>query len=139
MSEILVGADIITLEQLNEALDVQRDNPQARLGDILVKKGFATEDSVAQALAYQRKIEFIRISDTPIEKKALKLINGRLAEKHACIPLSVEKKRLVVAMANPLDLIAIEDIERASERDVDPVVATPSDIHSAIREYYAEG
>lgn len=138
MGEILVGADIITLDQLNEALDLQRNSPQERLGDILVKKGFATEDSVAQALAYQRKIDFIRVSDTAIDKKALKLISGRLAEKHACIPLSLDKKTLVLAMANPLDLIAIEDIERASERDVDPVVATPSDIHSAIEEHYSD-
>ena len=136
VGKILVEAGVITVEQLDEALNAQRKTPNARLGAILVKLGFASEETVARALAFQRNVEFIRLRPDMVDVAATKLVNGRLAEHHCCMPLEVREGRLVLAMVNPLDLIAIEDVERASERPVEPVVATASDINSSIRHYY---
>ncbi len=136
MGDILVDAGVITGKQLEDAIAEQREFPMKRLGAILVEKRFASEDVVAQALAFQRNVEFVRIKAETIDTAAAKLISGRLAEHHGCIPISTFRGKMTLAMINPLDLIAIEDVERASNHQVDPVVATSTDIINWIREIY---
>ena len=136
MGDILVDAGVITGKQLEAAIEEQREFPTKRLGAILVEKKFASEDVVAQALAFQRNVEFVRIKPDMIDTAAARLISGRLAEHHGCIPVSTFRGKMTLAMINPLDLIAIEDVERASNHQVDPVVATTTDIMNWIREIY---
>ncbi len=136
MGEILVDAGIITGNQLASALDEQRTAKKRRLGSILVEKGLIREEIVAQVVASQLKLPFVRLSETKIHRSAVALLDGRLATHHMCFPVAATSAEIVVAMANPLDLIAIEDLEFASHLKVRPVVATLSDITSAIVEYY---
>lgn len=138
LGEILIEADIITPEQLDEALDEQRRNPHTHLGAILNQKGFATSEAVAQALAMQCNVGFVRLVDTFVEPDATKLISGRLAAQHRCIPLrTVDNEGLIIAIANPLDLVAIEDIERSTGRRVEVMVATEREIRNAVEQHYA--
>jgi chromosome segregation ATPase len=137
MGDILVDAGVITAEQLEIALAKQRASENTRLGAILVDLRIASEDVVAQTLAYQRNVDFVRIKNDTVQREAANLISGRLAEHHGCLPISALNQRLTLAMVNPLDLIAIEDVERATDHIVEPVVATPSEIFSAIKEVYA--
>jgi hypothetical protein len=136
MGEILVEASIITSNQLASALDEQRTAKKRRLGSILVEKGLIREEIVAQVVASQLKLPFVRLNETRIHRSAVALLDGRLATHHMCFPIAATTDEIVVAMANPLDLIAIEDLEFATHLKVKPVVATLSDITSAIVEYY---
>jgi len=96
MGDILVDAGVITQDQLEEALADQRMSPHKRLGNILVDRGFTTEDVVAQALAFQRNVEFIRIRESTIDPRAARLITPRLAEMHACVPISLSDNEIVL-------------------------------------------
>ena len=136
MGEILVESGIITGNQLASALDEQRTAKKRRLGSILVEKGLIREEIVAQVVASQLKLPFVRLGETKIHRSAVALLDGRLATHHMCFPIAATTEEIVVAMANPLDLIAIEDLEFATHLKVRPVVATLSDITSAIVEYY---
>jgi chromosome segregation ATPase len=137
LGEIFVNAGIISAPQLEEALAAQKkERPWKHLGSILVGLGRAEETQVAQAVAHQRRLEYLSLGQDSINRDAARLISARLAEKHLCIPVREEDGELVVAMENPLDLIAIEDVERASERRVRPAVATPTAILAAIATIY---
>ncbi len=137
LGEILLNAGILTTEQLEEALDEQRRNPTRHLGGILIEKGFVGEDAVAQGLARQCDAEFIRLDQTVIEPDAPALISGRIAQQHTCIPIRAGDDTVVLAMMNPLDLVAIEDVERAANRRVEVAVATATEIRAAIARCYA--
>ena len=136
MGEILIDAGIITLKQLDSALEEQRTAKKRRLGSILVEKGLIREEIVAQVVASQLNLPFVRLPGQNIEQGALALMDGRLATHHMCFPISATTERITVAMANPLDLIAIEDLEFATSLKVSPVVATLSDITSAIVQHF---
>jgi hypothetical protein len=137
IGEILLDAGTITAPQLDAALETQRRAPQRHLGEILIGQGFASEDTVAQALACQCNMQFVRLNENQIDRGAATMISKRLAKLRHCIPLRTDGDAVVVAFFNPLDLIAIEDLERATSRRVDPVVATHSDITRAIDAVFA--
>ncbi len=137
LGEIFVNAGIITEPQLDEALSTQKqERPWKHLGSVLVAMGHAGEAQVAQAIAHQRGLEYLTLGKGSVDKNAAHRISARLAEKHLCIPVREEDGELIVAMENPLDLIAIEDVERASERRVRPAVSTPAAILAAITKTY---
>jgi chromosome segregation ATPase len=136
MGEILVDAGIISGQQLESALEEQRTAKKRRLGSILVEKGLIREEIVAQVVAAQLNLPFVRLSETPIQRGAVALLDGRLATHHMCFPIAATSAEATIAMANPLDLIAIEDLEFATHLKIRPVVATLSDITSAIVENY---
>jgi type IV pilus assembly protein PilB len=138
IGEIFLNAGVVTPGQLDEALAIQdSERPVRRLGEILVSLGHTQEVEVAQALARQRRLKFLSLEPGSINADAAHLISGRLAEMHMCIPVREHDGDLIVAMENPLDLIAIEDVERASERRVRPAVSTISAIQAAIANVYA--
>ena len=136
VGDILVEAGVITAEELQVALEEQKKTPSTRLGNVLVALDFATEEVIAQALGLQRNIEFVRLDADALDSRTVQMINGRLAEQHMCIPIRMTDEALTLAMVNPLDLIAIEDVERASSLRVEPVVATNTDIVNCIHAHY---
>ena len=137
MDKILVEAGVISEEQLGEALTHQQEEGLGRhLGAVVVSLGMAQEEVISRAVAHQSGVEYYEIDVALIDAEAAHLINARLAEMHACIPVCEEGGHLVLAMENPLDLIAIEDIERASERIVRPVVSSASKIYECIDALY---
>jgi len=136
MGEILVDAGLLSHEQLETALEVQRRDPQRKLGSILVERGFTGEEVVPQVLARQLRLPYIRLKDASFDPGAVGLVTGRLAARHACIPLRATTDTIALAMANPLDLIAIEDTQHATGRRVQPLVARESEIMDAITRWY---
>lgn len=137
LGDLLLSSGIISHEQLQDVVqDREVNGAQGRIGQLFVDKGYASEDAVAQALAHQMEVPFLRITQTTIQHEAVRLISERLAEQHHCVPVRIEDGKLVVAMENPMDLIAIENIERASELTVMPTLATATDIERAIRVNY---
>lgn len=136
MGEILVNAGIIAREQLESALEEQKSSKQRRLGTILVEKGLVREEIIAQVLASQLNLPYVSLSREMIQPEACERITGQFATHHMCMPVRVENDALVVAMANPHDLLAIEDIELSTGLRVVPVVSTLAEITSAIVRHY---
>jgi chromosome segregation ATPase len=137
LGDILLEVGSLTEEQLGEALQEQKSNPTQHLGGILVKNGVVDEEAVGKALACQGDFDFIVLDERTVDPGAAELISERVASLHTCIPIRATEESLVLAMTNPFDLVAIEDIERACERHVEPVVAKPSEISAAIERCYS--
>ena len=136
MGEMLVHASVLSEAQLDRALSIQQEHPQRRIGSILIELGYTESDVIAQVLACQARVPFVRLDKDEPDPAAVRLVNERLASHHVCIPLRVEEDRIVLAMANPMDLIAIQDIEHATGRGIDPVATGADSIAQAIKAYY---
>ncbi len=132
LGEILLTAGIIDEKQLEEALAIQKENSMKHLGDILIEKGYVSEYAVAQSLAVQCNVPFVMLTEKEIIPEALNAVPPRILRQHNCIPLRITEQTLTVALPNPIDLVAIEDLEHASGKRVEVVVSTPSDIKNLL-------
>ncbi|HUW59447.1 MAG TPA: hypothetical protein VMZ06_00460 [Candidatus Bathyarchaeia archaeon] len=138
LGEILVELGLVDDEQLRAALAEQSSSPQRRLGAILVEKGITSEEVVARVLARQLGLPFVRLEGNVADQAATRAISSQLARTCECLPIAVSPTSLVLAMANPFNLVAIEEVELATGRRVDPVVAAAGDIREAVRRYYGD-
>ncbi len=136
MGEILVEAGVLTEEQLREVIAFQATDPKRKLGSVVVERGYATEEVIAAALAAQMHVRFIENLDQELQPGVIKLVPNHLINNHRCVPLSLNAGQLLVAMANPLDLIGIENIELATNLRVEVAAATPSEIDQIIEKYF---
>lgn len=136
IGELLVEAALITQEQLDEALKSAAETKGMRIGAVLVKKGYASEIDIAQTLAFQLNIPFVDITAAPVDPEAVKLINEKIAQKHLLVPLYLDRKILRIAMADPLNLSAIDDVRFATGAEIQPSVATLTDVNDAIKRFY---
>jgi type IV pilus assembly protein PilB len=119
-----------------EASLVQATARNLPLLDFLVRERKVPEDTLAETLSQALNLPCVDLAATAVEAPALKAVPPRLATKHTCLPLRFSGKTLVLAMANPLDRAAIQDIEFASSRKVQPVVASRTEILDSIRQHY---
>jgi len=99
----------------------------------------AHDGAIAEALAAALKLPRVRLDAVDVEARALKLVAPGLARKHTCLPLRIAQNKLVLAMSNPLDREAVDDVRFASSRDVERVVAGRSEILEGIEKHYAAG
>ena len=136
MGEILVEAGVLTQEQLEEVIAFQATDPKRKLGSVVVERGYATEEVIAAALAAQMHVRFIENLEDELQPGVIKLVPNHLINNHRCVPLALDAGELLVAMANPLDLIGIENIELATNMRVDVAAATPSEIDKIIAKYF---
>ena len=137
IGEYLLNKGLITPAQLEEALK-EKENSGGRVGEILVKKGFISETEVTKALSEQLGIPFIDLTHYTIEPEALKFFTPELARRYQAIPLSKVMDALTVAMVNPLDIMAVDEIKMACGLTIRPVFATPLSIKEAIEKFYGE-
>lgn len=135
LGDILVENMIITTAQLTEALELQQQTNK-KLGRILVDEGFADEHQIMRILEMQLGITSVDLDTYTIESSAPFLINERLARKHNLIPIRLERNKIIVAMSDPLNIFAIDDVKVATGLEVEPVIATYKDIESAINQFY---
>lgn len=136
MGDVLCEAGVITQAQLDDALAEQRRRPHARLGSVLVELGYAGAEVIARVVASQLGIPYVRLAEERIDASLAERLPQRLAEMHVCFPVRIEGDELVVAMSNPFDLVAIDDIEKAVGRRVTAAAATEDDIRDAIKTHY---
>jgi type IV pilus assembly protein PilB len=136
IGELLVESGLITESQLRDALHASKEDKGQRRGAVIVQKGYATEIDIAQTLAFQLGIPFVDISKAQVDPEAVGLVPERLAKKYMVMPMFHEHRVLKVAMADPLNLHAIDDIRFSTEMEVQPSVATLSDIDAAINTHY---
>ena len=135
LGDILLENGLLTADQLANS-QAQQQQEGTSLGRVLVDLGYLSEAQVVSALAAQIGLEYVDLSETTIETGAVALIPGALCRRYTAIPVRIEADRLVVAMADPSNVFAIDDLRSAAGMDVKAVVATKSDVMGAIDRFY---
>jgi type IV pilus assembly protein PilB len=141
IGDMLVRAGLLTQEQLDEALAVQRDRPGCRLGDVLLELGFVDEAQLTQTLSNQLSVPWVNLAHVDFTRALLNHVPQHLAEEYCLIPVYVRHVRktgdtLFVAMDDPTDEAALATVSEAAGMPTRPMVAAPSEIATAIRVYY---
>jgi type IV pilus assembly protein PilB len=137
LGEILVREGLITQDQLKKALLEQKTSGM-RLGYTLVKLGFIEETEVTKMLARQYRMPAVDLSRFEVDPKILKLLPPDIAIKHTVLPLKREGRTLTIAIADPNNVAAIEDIKFITRCDVFPVIAGEYTLRNAIDRYYQQ-
>ncbi|MBX3247106.1 MAG: type IV-A pilus assembly ATPase PilB [Myxococcales bacterium] len=135
LGELLVRSRRISLEQLRVAQDTQKKDGVS-LGYALAKMGFISDQEITEFLSQQYRVQAIDLSEYEIDPDVLKLITQEVCERHKIIPVSRAGASLIVAMADPSNLHAIDDIKFLTGYNVEPVVSSEAAIQKAIERYY---
>ncbi|MFZ3047413.1 MAG: ATPase, T2SS/T4P/T4SS family [Desulfatirhabdiaceae bacterium] len=135
LGEILIEAGLINEKTLQEALQNQKVKKK-KIGQLLIDMGVVDDEQIAKALAGQLRIPFIRLNGVDIPKEIIDLVPQDMAENYLLIPVKEVKKQLVVAMANPLEFYALDDIRFMTRMPIFVTVAPQGEILSAIHKYY---
>ena len=135
LGELLIQRNIINQRQLEKALAAQKERG-GLIGEILVELGFSKEEDIAQALTAQYGFPYLPLSNYEINPEVLNIIPDRVARQYMLLPIDKIGNNLTVAMSNPLNIEAIEDVELLSSCSVQTFVSTSSDIKKAIAKYY---
>lgn len=134
IGDLLKEAGIITEVQILEALDQKRKNQ--KLGDALVEQGYITEKQLLSVLEIQLNLESISLYQYPIDDRLLDLLPKDRARKNLALPIKLEGSKLTVAMNDPLDFYAIQEIESTTGYTLVPAIATKDDILQTINRLY---
>ncbi|HPX61584.1 MAG TPA: type IV-A pilus assembly ATPase PilB [Deltaproteobacteria bacterium] len=137
LGEILVNNNLVTREQLAKALEEQKlSGGQMRLGTILVKHNILNEHDLTSFLSRQYGVPTVSLADYEIDPAITKIIQPEIVQKYQLIPINRTGATLIVAVSDPSNLFAIEDIKFMTGYNVEMVVASESDIKAAIDKYY---
>ena len=140
IGDILLEEQLITEEQLEEALKTARDEKK-KIGEAVVELGFASEQCIAEALSSQLGFEYVNLTSILIPENILNLISENVLRKHLMIPYAFNPNNMNqvrVAMADPMDMTAIDDFNIVTNLQVIPSVSTSHDILLALDRYYGD-
>lgn len=140
LGDVLVNSGVITAEQLQKGLELQKGSGR-KLGETLVDEGITTEENIAKALSSQLGYEMVDLQDVSIDEEILNLVPPNILKKHKMIPFEYSKTGmnvLRVAMSDPMNMAAMDDINIITNLQVEPVVATPRDVMLALDRYYGQ-
>ncbi|MBD5487595.1 MAG: Flp pilus assembly complex ATPase component TadA [Lachnospiraceae bacterium] len=138
LGDVLVNSGVITQEQLEEGLKRQKGSGR-KLGETLVDEGFVTEEAIARALSSQLGYEMVDLQNVAIPDDILKLVPGNVLERYKVLPFEYAPDNmnvLHVAMADPMDMAAMDDITIITNLQVEPVVSTTRSIMLALDKYF---
>jgi len=135
LGQILIEKGIITEEELKKALEIQKQSGEL-IGRILVGLGYATEEGIAQALTVQYGFPFLSLLNYDIDSQIASIIPKNMAEQYGLIAIDKIGNTLTVAMSNPLNTSAIEDLEMLTKHKIQIFIATMTDIIDAISRAY---
>ncbi|GAV22966.1 type II secretion system protein E [Carboxydothermus pertinax] len=135
LGDFLVENGLITEEQLQKALEYQKRSGE-RLGQALVKLGYVTEQDIMGVLEFQLGIPQVALYNYSLNPALIKSIPESLIKRHKVIPLKREGNRLTVAMADPLNVVAIDDLRLATNLDIVPVIASEKEIDAVINRFF---
>lgn len=135
IGDLLEGMGLITPEQLSQALAEQKKT-KTRLGQTLIDMGFLTEQQMISALEVQLGVDYIDLSRYIIPVEMAQVVPKSIARKHTVVPVRVERDTLYLAMSDPLNFPAIEEVKSASKKRVVPMVATRRGVEHAIETLY---
>jgi type IV pilus assembly protein PilB len=135
LGDILLEGGLVTQAQLQAAYDEHQRAGRA-LGRVLVDQGVLTEAQLVAALAQQIGMRFIELADFSVDHSAVGLVSGAMARRYVVLPFGFEDGKLLLAMADPANFLAIEDVRAVTQMEVKPCVATRTDVLFAIDRYY---
>ncbi len=136
LGEMLIAEGLLTKDQLDRSLGEQRLHG-GRIGRILRDMGYVTEEDIIKVLGRQMGIQHMVLSSIIIDPDVIKLIPEMMSRRHQIMPLFKKNRALTIAMADPLNVFAIDDIRQATGLDIQPAVATEGDVLKAIDRYYS--
>lgn len=136
--EFLVDCGVLTPEQLKKAIQEQRQGGE-RLEQTLARKGYVKEEIVYQCLADYFNLPYVDLDTYLIDDKIVKTIPEELARRHTLIPLFKIGTTLTVAMENPLNIVAVDEVRNRIKTDVEIAISTEKKIKKAIEQYYGVG
>lgn len=134
LGDLLIEAGMLTEKQLQEALRTKMDGQ--KLGDALLERGFISEQQLIEVLEFQLGIPHISLFRYPVDANIVNLISKDFALRNILIPIKKEENRLIVAMNDPMDYFALDDMRLATGFQISPVIATKDEILSSIHKYY---
>ena len=137
IGDLLVKADLISPEQLETAFQEQRQNG-GLFGSNLIKLGYIEEKYLTSFLSDQYGVPAINLSEFEIDPDVIKIIPSDVAKKHHVLPVNRAGATLVVAMADPTNIYAIDDLKFMTGYNIEVVVAAEATILAAIEQYYEE-
>lgn len=135
LGEILVQGGVISEQQLQRALDFQR-HEGGLLGEILVKLGYVNEREIVQAITAQYGFPYLPLENYDFNKEVARLLPENVARQYSIVPVDIMGDLLTVAMSNPLNEKAVEDVEMITKKKVQVFISTVTSIHEAINRLY---
>jgi type IV pilus assembly protein PilB len=135
LGELLTKASLITQDQLKEALKLQKETG-GKLGETLIKLGFVSEEDITECLSQQFGVPSINLAHFEIDSSVIKLIPADVARKYNILPVNKTGATITIAMADPTNVFAMDDIKFMTGYNVEPVVASELGIKAAIDNYY---
>ena len=136
IGDLLVDSGKITEEQLQTVLKKQKATGK-RIGELLIEEKFLSQDDVIDILEIQNGIPRVYMEMTSVDKEAIQAVPESLANKYVLIPIKIQDNTIHVAMADPLNMFALDDVKIASGYEVEPLLATKDEIVKAIDKYYS--
>lgn len=140
LGDVLVNNGVITAEELQKGLELQKGSGR-KLGETLVDEGLATEENIARALSNQFHYDMVDLQNVEIEQEVLSLVPANVLKKHKALPFEYSPDNmnvLRVAMSDPMDMAAVDDINIITNLQVEPVVATTGSVMLALDRYYGQ-
>ncbi len=140
IGDILIEQGLITSKQLKEALEMQHNGNKKRLGEIFVETGAISREELYGVLQYVYETEYIDLSNYVIDPEVIALISEKAALRFKLIPISKNDDELIIAMANPLDVYAIDFVrDHTKIKKIKSLLASDEDVLNAITNYYELG
>lgn len=134
LGDLLVDAGLITVDQLQTALAEKL--PNEKLGDTLLREGYITEVQLIEVLEFQLGVPHINITQYPIEQDTIQLVPKEIAKRHEVMPIRTEGNQLFLAMSDPMDYYAIEELRMSTGYQIVPAIATKDSLQRSIAKYY---
>ncbi len=135
---ILVRMGVLNEKQLEQALEVQARTGE-RLGRVLVRMGLVTEEDLAKAIGVQWGYPFVSLSTVPVDPEVVRLVPQHIASRHKVLAFARNGDKLVVALVDPLNLFALDDVRLVTGLDVEARITTEDELMQAINKYYHVG
>ncbi len=137
IGEVLIQKKLVKATQVEEALKIQKDTKE-RIGEILVRLGHISRESLLEVLSVELGLPIANLSKIKIPAEVIEAVPKRMAETYGLIPLAVAGKSITLAMTNPMDVHALDDIRRLTGLEIRPMLAGEKEIKEAIEQYYGE-
>ncbi|MGB9887034.1 MAG: type II secretion system ATPase GspE [Moorellales bacterium] len=137
LGELLLEAGLITGEQLDKALAEQKRTGE-RLGKVLIRQGLVKEQDIINVLEFQLGIPQVRLAPGTLDRELARILPEPLARRYQAVPVRWEGGRLVVAMVDPLNVTAVDDLRLRTGREILPAIAPEADIERALAELYGQ-
>jgi type IV pilus assembly protein PilB len=136
IADLFLQMGLITEQQLHEALQKQQEGVPLPLEHLLVQLGHITEKDRVRVMGQHWGVPFVDLVDTPPDPQLASMLTPELARRYRAVPVAKENGRLLVAMADPLDIFAIDEIRQHTKHEIEAAIATEEDIQNALKRLY---